>query len=99
MNDEGPLASSLVDRVAKAIYDAMDITDSLDGTSAERYARAATEAMPIEVLLDALEKVAEPAPDAVALGVAPGMEYWATVATRRQDIARRALRLYPSERK
>ena len=37
--------SEMIERVAKAIHDAMDITDGLDGTAAERYARAAIEAM------------------------------------------------------
>jgi hypothetical protein len=39
--DETPMA----ERVAKAIFDAMDIADGLDGTVAKRYARAAIEAM------------------------------------------------------
>ena len=37
--------SEMVERVARAIHDAMDITDSLDATAAETYARAAIEAM------------------------------------------------------
>lgn len=37
--------SEMVERVAKAIFDEMDIADGLDGTVAQRYARAAIEAM------------------------------------------------------
>lgn len=37
--------SEMVERVAKAILETMDLTDGLDGTAAENYARAAIEAM------------------------------------------------------
>lgn len=37
--------TSMIERVARAIFDAMDITDGLDTTAAKRYARAAIEAM------------------------------------------------------
>jgi hypothetical protein len=37
--------SEMIERVAKAIFDTMDVTDGLDGSAAERYARAAIEAM------------------------------------------------------
>lgn len=37
--------SEMIDRVAKAIYEAMDLSDGLDGTAAKTYARAAIEAM------------------------------------------------------
>lgn len=37
--------SDVVDRAAKAIHEAMDITDGLDSTAAETYARAAIEAI------------------------------------------------------
>ncbi len=37
--------SEMIDRVAQAIFNTMDITDGLDGSAAERYARAAIEAM------------------------------------------------------
>lgn len=37
--------NEMVERVTKAILDAMDLTDGLDAGSAERYARAAIEAM------------------------------------------------------
>lgn len=39
----GPMA--MVEKVARAIYSAMDVTDGLDTAAAERYARAAIEAM------------------------------------------------------
>ena len=35
----------MVETVSKAIFDAMDVTDGLDYSSAERYARAAMVAM------------------------------------------------------
>lgn len=35
----------MIEKVAKAIFDAMDVTDGLDASSADRYARAAIEAM------------------------------------------------------
>jgi hypothetical protein len=35
----------MVERVTKAIHEAMDVTDGLDVAAAERYARAAIEAM------------------------------------------------------
>lgn len=37
--------TEMIDRVAKAIFEAMDVTDGLDSSAAERYARAAIEAM------------------------------------------------------
>jgi hypothetical protein len=37
--------NEMIERVAKAIFDAMDIADGLDGTVAEKYARAAIAAM------------------------------------------------------
>jgi hypothetical protein len=57
--------SEMTERVAKAIFDAMDITDGLDWTSAERYARAAIEAMrePTVDMIDAaasVDRYAEP---------------------------------------
>lgn len=36
--------SALVEHVGNAIFEAMDITDGLDGTAAENYARAAIRA-------------------------------------------------------
>lgn len=35
----------MIEKVAKAIFDAMDVTDGLDAAAAERYARTAIEAM------------------------------------------------------
>lgn len=35
----------MIERVARAIFEAMDVADGLDGSSAERYALAAIEAM------------------------------------------------------
>jgi hypothetical protein len=35
------MTDSMVERVARAIHNAMDIADGLDGTVAEKYARAA----------------------------------------------------------
>jgi len=37
--------SEMIERVARAIFEAMDVSDGLDGISAERYARAAIEAI------------------------------------------------------
>lgn len=47
--------TSMLSKVAKAIFDAMDVTDGLDGTSAERYALAAIVAMrePTDVMIEA----------------------------------------------
>jgi len=47
--------SEMIERVAKAIYEAMDLSDGLDGTAAKTYARAAIEAMrePTEAMLNA----------------------------------------------
>lgn len=39
------MASEMVERVARAIYDEMDLADSLSLPEAERYARAAIAAM------------------------------------------------------
>lgn len=50
--------ASMVERVARAIFDAMDIADGLDGTVAEKYARAAIEAMR-EHLVDGHETTSE----------------------------------------
>lgn len=47
--------SEMVERVANAIFNAMDATDGLYGTAAEKYARAAIEAMrePTTPMIDA----------------------------------------------
>lgn len=47
--------TDMVERVSKAIFDAMDVADGLDGSAAERYALAAIEAMrePTDVMTEA----------------------------------------------
>jgi hypothetical protein len=45
-------------------------------------------------LAKAVERIAEPAKTAEELGVKPGMDYWCTVAVKRQDIAVDALTAY-----
>jgi len=39
------MAETMIERVARAIFEAMDVTDGLDGSSATRYAVAAIKAM------------------------------------------------------
>lgn len=47
--------TKMIDKVAKAIFDEMDLSDSLALPEAERYARAAIEAMkdPTKTMVDA----------------------------------------------
>lgn len=49
----------MIEKVAKAIFDAMDVTDGLDSSSADRYARAAIEAMrePTQEMVEAGQEV------------------------------------------
>jgi len=49
----------MIERVTKAIFDEMDLMDGLDMPSAQRYARAAIEAMrePTEAMLKASDSI------------------------------------------
>lgn len=51
------MTESMVERVARAIFEAMDIADGLDGTVAEKYALAAIAATPLADAAKAFEQI------------------------------------------
>jgi hypothetical protein len=68
--------TEMIERVAKAILDAMDITDGLDASAADRYARAAIEAM------------REPTDQMCEAGYSAGTGDWGGRYDNRRELAR-----------